>query len=159
MQLRFPELLMLLPSVWISDPRKWTYLPKISAVSLVCTTKAFPSPALSAFLFAVCLYHMCDIGAWTLRAEKGSVAFLMAYIICTSISGPLGWCKMSSRGDVNLLWLLLFLSGSLKTNKPFLHCVIQRSKIWHKSPCHKWCFALLVQPITTRQTSFGRTNV
>ena len=49
--------------------------------------------------------------------------------VCTSISGPLGWCKMASCGDVNLSWLLLLLSGSLETNKSFPHCGVQRSKI------------------------------
>lgn len=65
--------------LWIYGPRTWTYLPKISAVSLVCASRALPSPAPGAFLFALCIYHMGDMGAWTMRAEKGSVAFVMAY--------------------------------------------------------------------------------
>lgn len=63
--------------LWISGPRTWTYLSKISAISLVYATRAFPPPSPGAFLFALCLYHVCDIDAWTMRAEKQSVAFVM----------------------------------------------------------------------------------
>lgn len=80
--------------LWISGPRTWTYLSKISAVSLVCATRAFPPPAPGAFLFALCLYHVCDMGAWTMRAEEGSVALVMAYVfvpISRDLWGGVRW--------------------------------------------------------------------
>ena len=113
--------------LWISHPRTWAYLPEISAVSLVCAAGAFPSPAPSAVLFALCLRHVCDMCAWTMRAEKGSVTLVMAYVF-VPVSAPLEWCKMASHGDVSPLRLLLLLSGSISKSLP--HCAVQRSKKW-----------------------------
>lgn len=65
-------------SVWISEPRTWAYLPPISAISLVCATRAFSPPIPGAVLFAFCLSHVYDMYAWTMCAENEAVVFVIA---------------------------------------------------------------------------------
>lgn len=115
--------------LWVSHPRTWAYSPEISAVSLACAAEHShrQPPALSCLL---CACHVCDMRAWTMRAEKGSVTLVMAYVF-VPVSAPLECCKMASHGDVNPSRLLLLLSGSVSKSLP--HCAVQRTKKWART--------------------------
>lgn len=126
-------------SVWISEPRTWAYLPTISVISLVCATKALSTPTPGAFLFAfclshawhVCMNHVCREGSSSLC--HGSGKWLLV-----EISTSPGYCFFQV-GHLSFAWF-------------------KERRFWHGSPCQIQCFALLIQLITTRQTSFGRAH-
>lgn len=143
MQLHFPELLMLLPSVcvnfWSKDMDLFAW-DKCRLLGVCCRSIPITSPrrCLVCFVPLSCVWHACMNHA----CREGLSDICHGICIRTSISGLLGWCKMASRGDVTLSWLLLLLSGSLETNKLFLHRVIQRKKnlAWQ---VHAWEGVLL----------------
>lgn len=116
--------------LWISDPRTWTYLPAISAVSLVCAAGAFPSPAPGAVLFALCLCHVCDMRAWTMRAEKGSVTLVMAYVfvpVSLRLWGGVRWLpvEMSASRGYCFYWV-----GHWKPISHFLIAGFKEVRFW-----------------------------
>lgn len=141
-------LFQLLPHVvWICKPRTWPYLPwdKCRLLGVYCATVA-PNPGAS--LFALCLSHVFDTRAWIMRAI-GIRGLCPGACICELLGGE-RWLPTERPTSRNSRFFCLG------------HFCIARFKeirIRPESPCQKWCFALLTQPITTQLTSFGRTNM
>lgn len=115
-------------------------LSQISAISLACATRACPSAAFGAFLCAFVPLHVCDMGAWTMRADKQSVALVMRMY-----SDQSSWAS----GGGGVRWLPVKMST---TYGPWKRVWFQEIKIWHGSPMPE----LLTSLCSFSQSPHGR---
>lgn len=99
-------------------------------------------------MYVTCVHEPC-----VQRGEQEHLSWHMYLYQYLWASG--GGVRLLPTEMSNSQQLSLFLSGSSETTKPFCHCVIQRNKnlAWKSMP--EWCFALLIQPVSTRQTSLA----